>query len=301
MRRSLLYILILSFLISLPFSVEGGKRRGKTVEKSKERSFLEINFPERPCREWEKGKEFICLDETLPDILQPQDFTSLSDSSYKGKIFVYDGLVEASPWRQGTVDLLFTCEGKTYYFNTGKSREEIEITSYTPLLPSLVSCEEIDKARSLLVGKTLYTRPATWVDSLGNTSANHRYCPVKIIDVRPGNNIYPIAFVFKDENSSTYSILGSLMQTSHLQAATFDRLFTFDNPRRYYKNISDKHWQLITHCRVTEGMTKDECRLSLGSPMRVREIPTYSGLKEEWFYRTGAYLYFEDGKLTHFR
>ena len=261
---------------------------------------METYFPERPCREWEIGRKFIYLDDDLSALIHPQTISS-GDSSYRGKIFIYEGMVEASPWRKGTVNLEFTCEERKYYFKTGKSREEIMNSSYTPLLPMLVSDEDISKARQLLVGKTLYTRPATWVDSIGNTSSNRRYCPVKIVDIQPGNSIYPIALVFKDETSSTYRIFGSLTQTSRMQAATFDRLFTFDNPRCSYKDIPDKHWRLITLGRVTEGMTKEECRLSLGSPQNAREIPTYSGLKEEWFYRTGAYLYFEDGKLSRYR
>ena len=48
-------------------------------------------------------------------------------------------------------------------------------------------------------------------------------------------------------------------------------------------------------------MTKEECRLSLGRPNEVKRIPTYEGLKEQWFYNTGAYLFFEDGLLTSFR
>lgn len=293
-------LLLLLGLLSLSLPADARRKRDPLPQKSKETIFMETYFPERPCREWEKGKRFIYLDNELSPLIQPRDI-STSDSSYRGKIFLYEGMAEASPWRTGTVNLLFSCDGHKYTFKTGKSREEIQNTTYTPLLPMLVADEDVCKAQLLLVGKTLYTRPATWVDSVGNTSANRRYCPVKIIDIQPGNSIYPIAFVFRDADSSTYRIFGSLTQTSRMQAATFDRLFTFDNPRSAHEDISDEHWRLITYGRVTEGMTKEECRLSLGNPQNAREIPTYSGLKEEWYYRTGAYLFFEDGKLSRYR
>lgn len=199
MYRYIPLVFLISFLYSLSSPVEAARKKKEAVpEKSEETIFMETYFPERPCREWETGRKFIYLDDDLSPLIQPQTI-SLGDSSYRGKIFIYEGLVEASPWRKGTVNLEFACEGRKYYFKTGKSEEEIMNSSYTPLLPMLVSDEDISKARQLLVGKTLYTRPATWVDSIGNTSSNRRYCPVKIVDIQPGNSIYPIAFVFEDE------------------------------------------------------------------------------------------------------
>ena len=300
MHRFIFGILFLGIVFSISLPASARRKKDTLPEKSKEAVFMETYFPETPCREWNKGRRFIYLDEALSPLLQPQTIPA-TDSSYRGKVFVYEGMAEASPWRTGTVNLHFVCERKSYYFRTGKSREEIAGSSYTPLLPMLVAEDDIYRARMLLVGKTLYTRPATWVDSVGNTLSNRRYCEVKIIDIQPGNSIYPIAFVFHDTSAATYRIFGSLTQTSRLQAATFERLFTFDNPRLAYDEIPDEHWQLITCGRVAAGMTKEECRLSLGSPQNAREIPTYSGLKEEWFYRTGAYLYFEDGKLSRYR
>ena len=49
------------------------------------------------------------------------------------------------------------------------------------------------------------------------------------------------------------------------------------------------------------GMTKAECKLSLGNPDEVKKIPTYSGLREQWIYNSGAYLFFVDGLLTEYR
>ena len=48
-------------------------------------------------------------------------------------------------------------------------------------------------------------------------------------------------------------------------------------------------------------MTKAECKLSLGNPNEVKKIPTYSGLREQWIYNSGAYLYFVDGLLSEYR
>ena len=301
MKYATLHTVVFLLLLLLGSGVAGARKKKTPVEQiSAEQAFMEKNFSQIPCREWATGRTFIYLDSTLSPLLQPQ-YPLLPDSSLRGKLFVFCGFTDASMWGGGTMDIVFECEGTRYYYKTGKTLDDIKNTAYTPLLPMLIAQDEVELARNLLVGRTLYARPAVWVDSLGNTCDGGRYCAVTVKDVEPGNGIYPMAFVIEDDEAKTYRVYGSLTQTSRLQAATFDRLFTFDNPRARYADISDKHWRLITHGEVAAGMTKDECRLSLGRPQRVREIPTYSGLNEEWYYNTGAYLFFEDGKLVRFR
>ena len=48
-------------------------------------------------------------------------------------------------------------------------------------------------------------------------------------------------------------------------------------------------------------MTKEECRLSIGSPKRINENPDQGGMREYWYYDGGSYLYFVDGLLSQFR
>lgn len=65
-----------------------------------------------------------------------------------------------------------------------------------------------------------------------------------------------------------------------------------------YKEIQDDAWEQITLGKVKTGMTKAECKLSLGNPNEVKKIPTYSGLREQWIYNSGAYLFFVDDLLA---
>lgn len=53
--------------------------------------------------------------------------------------------------------------------------------------------------------------------------------------------------------------------------------------------------------QVAEGMTKEECTLSLGAPQSVDRVPTHGGLLERWVYDNGVYLVFADGILERFR
>lgn len=52
---------------------------------------------------------------------------------------------------------------------------------------------------------------------------------------------------------------------------------------------------------VTEDMTRDECRLSLGAPDNIDRRAGYSVLREVWSYENGRYLIFEDGLLRSYR
>ena len=74
-----------------------------------------------------------------------------------------------------------------------------------------------------------------------------------------------------------------------------------NDPHLLYPTITDKNWELITLSRVVEGMTKEECRLALGSPKRINQNPDQSGMREYWYYDGGSYLYFVDGLLSQFR
>lgn len=136
----------------------------------------------------------------------------------------------------------------------------------------------------------------------GSKSVNGlRHIPVRIVDVMPGNGAFPLRVVFKPEDStvnySVYMSVGS-MRTS---TRNFDTLFAFENPRKQYPDITDDNWQLIMHSRVAEGMTRDECRLALGSPQTIGQRPARAGMVEYWSYSDGIYLLFEEGYLTFYR
>ncbi len=298
-----LFLIISLFIPFIMADVSARKKnRAKNIEQmSEEQLFMRDNFSNTDCSQWEDGRVFIYVDEKLSQLLTPQNFNETQHySSYRGLKFVFRGLSDSSPWGGGNADIIFECNGDKYTYKTGKSLQEIKRGKYLPMLPMMVAQDEIERASALLTGKILYTRSTIWVDSLGNTRAGNKYFPISIVAVEPGNTIYPIAFVFRAD-SVTYRIYGSLSQTTLSQAATFDKLFTFENPRNQYPDIPDKHWQNIIRGRVCMGMNKNECRLALGRPLRVREIPTYSGLNEEWIYNSGAYLYFEDGILSRYR
>ena len=226
----------------------------------------------------------------------------MTDSDMYGKVFIYQGYREDNIYgNKALVYLLFDCEGRTYSYYTGKSMQEIEAGNYQPLIPSLVDMDVVALARSLFVGKQLYIKTNRWYDSAGELLMGRQLVPVVVRAVEPGNNVLPLAILFEDERGVEAQVYITTKSSTQTQMLSFDRLFAYDNPRSQYPDITNDVWQAITEARLLAGMTKTECRLSLGMPAEVKKIPTYSGLKEQWLYNSGVYLFFSDGILEEFR
>lgn len=121
-----------------------------------------------------------------------------------------------------------------------------------------------------------------------------------ILDVLPGNDVYPSQVVFRDKEGHHGSVMmstGGVGGTSR----TFHTLFAFTDPHLRFPAITPENWELIKNSRVTSGMTRDECRLALGAPNEVDRRPSSMGLVEVWGYNSGKYLMFQDGILTSYR
>ncbi len=274
----------------------------EAVEQSAEDAFIESYFVSQGCHTWSVGKAFYYADEELSWVFRPERPTFPDSVSLKGKIFTYAGSEEESPFGGAKkVVLLFDCEGYKFRYETGKSFAEIERLKYTPLIPPFIDMDDLNMARSLLKDRTLYIKSPMWYDAKGYGVEGRKLVPVKVLDVRPGNNVLPVEVWFEDDLGTQAGVYMSLLTSSRSQYITFDRLFSFTNPRLAHKQIEDEVWEQITRSRVKEGMTKQECKLALGNPQEVKKIPTYSGLKEQWIYNSGAYLFFIDGLLSDYR
>ena len=308
MKISLIYIVMLSILLSSCFTgVESTKKitvpEGSTsTAQSAEDAFIESYFERQGCDTWRIGKPFYYTDEKLSLVFRPERPTIPDSVSLKGKIFTYEGSIEESPFG-GTkeVVLIFDCEGYKFRYETGKTRDEIRQMKYTPLIPPFIDMDDLNMARSLLKGRTLYIKTQVWYNEKSEVIGGRKLIPVKILDILPGNNLLPVEVWFEDDKGNRAGVFMSLLSSTRSQYITFDRLFSFEDPRLQYEEIQDEAWEQITLGRVKAGMTKNECKLSLGNPNEVKKIPTYSGLREQWIYNSGAYLFFVDGLLTEYR
>ncbi len=170
-------------------------------------------------------------------------------------------------------------------------------------IPFTIELETVARADSLLRGRTFYITTPDWFDAAGHSVTGRRHVPVRVSGVGPGTERYPlrVAFTATDRpDSATYSVF---LTCGNSPAATrnFDRLFSFTDPRTRYPRITDETWALIVRSQVVPGMTRDECRLALGTPASIDRRAGTAAQYEMWTYDTGVYLIFEDGVLTQFR
>jgi hypothetical protein len=164
-------------------------------------------------------------------------------------------------------------------------------------------------------GQKYYITTPLWYDHSLHSINGLRHIAVNIESVTPGNHVYPLAVNFKLDKMSVNqeeitalglsadSVYTVFMTIGAERSSTrnFDAVFSFTNPRKKYPNVDENTWSLIEQSKVIIGMNRDECRLALGAPRQIDNIPTSSVILERWSYDDGVFLIFEDGILTRFR
>lgn len=66
----------------------------------------------------------------------------------------------------------------------------------------------------------------------------------------------------------------------------------------YYGKVDYDRVETILKRRIDIGYTKDQCRFAWGAPERINRTTNIYGVREQWCYGSGNYLYFDDGILT---
>lgn len=183
-------------------------------------------------------------------------------------------------------------------------------------IPYAVENSVVDAVRSRLAGNRYYITTSLWNDASGNSVRGLKYIPVEVVDVSAGRGVYPLRLSLSYEvpvagvksapghvkpGDSTHRYFNLAMAApGSVGGAThaFPDFFSLTDPRKRYPKIEDKAWANIIAGRVGEGMTRDECRLALGSPANISRHAGYSELREIWTYDEGIRLVFIDGLLT---
>ena len=198
-----------------------------------------------------------------------------------------------------TVTINLSDNTHTLVYRTGKKIEDFAAGYNIPLL---IDMDEVEHYAHQLVGKRVYVTTPLWYDQTnGQPTAGRQFIPVTITSVEPGNKSLPLKVVFRDEGKGTVAFVWMSTPGSVMRSREFDAMFSLRNPRDNYPNISDERWNQIVLQQVSNGMTKEECRLAKGSPRQVSPVPDQNGMKEFWYYDGGEVLYFEDGLLQNTR
>lgn len=254
----------------------------------------------QPLAQWQPGKQFYVTDSKISLALEPGN-----DAPAQGSVLRYLSSRPVTSLTGGDdTELVFaSSSGGEAVYRINADKSELD-TRRSISVPFTIEMSMVDSVRSRLVGRDLYVRTSLWYDSVGNAMAGLKYIPVKVIAVEPGNLVYPVKVTFctsaGKECPDTASVFMSVGAESH-SARNFAALFNFSNPRDRYPMITDVNWDRIIHGRVAVDMTRDECRLALGSPSHIDRYQGTSAYGERWTYENGVYLIFFDGILSSFR
>lgn len=276
---------------------------------SREQSFLSDIAPLPPAQ-WEPGRTYRVADSRISLIfLPPSDGTD----TLVGHDIVYDGRRAATSLTgEDATDLTFhSTDGRRFVYRV-PALDSLRFDTLAALdIPFTIDLDLVGRLDSRLRGKKLFIRTPAWYFADGDRAASPtglRHIEVNIDSVVPGTANFPAAVAFTVVDPELRQRTGSrphmvLMSVGSSKAASrnFDTLFSFDNPRKAYPTIEAATWELIMASRVKAGMTREECRLALGSPTEVLRTPSYGGMRERWSYSDGVFLIFDDGLLSRYR
>ena len=250
--------------------------------------------------EWQQGKRFFVTDDNVRLLFAPSADAAADTASLQHRYLCYKGYsTDTSIDGKECVVIAFTDDsGREFQLPTGKTLDDLK-QPYA--IPFLIDMDEVLQLRSMLTGKEVYVKTPLWYDAEGNAANGRRFVRVKILDVLPGNKVFPYRLRFSDVEKGVEAFVYMSSAQSSVQNRTYTDLFSDTDVHLRYPEISDENWACIVRGDVTIGMTKDECRLSLGSPKTINRRATYDGLVEYWSYDNGVYLIFEDGLLARYR
>lgn len=272
--------------------------RRQQVTVSDEERLLEGVKPQQ-LSQWEAGKQFYVTDDKISLALEPG-----SDKYPKAGEYIQFKSSQEMPSMTGKPDteLTFTTsDGTEVSYRIAASIDELDRRRKIEI-PFTVETSIVDDVRSALLGNTYYIRTSTWFDGNGAALRGEKFIPVKIVDVTPGNTVYPVKLQFTTVSETPQSAYLYMSAGDHAKGARdFASLFYFDDPHKRYPQITDETWANIIRGKVTLYMTREECRLALGSPATIDRSPGISTMRELWTYENGIYLIFDDGILQSFR
>ena len=273
----------------------------KMMEKSPEQKFAE-SIQGIPLSEWNKGKQFLAMSDRTLYIFEPTGADADTPGlSLKGCVLTYTGLDSMlTPDLREECVVLFSDGDQTFRYRTGKDTSTALKDIDSGKLPLLADLALIHQWKEKLMGSTLWTRSNLWYDESGDRIPGLKFAKVIAKDVEPTSGDFPIRIRISSPDGKEGYLHMNYTSDTH-DSRNFAAIFFLTDPKTKYPHIPDEHWLLIQHGRVGEGMTKEECKLSIGNPDEVNSGHNRSQTMDIWQYSDGTYLMFTDGLLTNFR
>lgn len=251
---------------------------------------------------WHQGMEFFYLNESINMVLTPETLEVGQDSTdYKGTIWLFDAIVSEEDWMgQQTMALRFLSpEGRAYRFSTDRLLTQGSDTTYIPSISGLYPKGVIEQVDERLKSRTLYILINDDRISDGDSVRYEKFVPVVVDSVTYGTEQAPLEIRYSYENGAKAFLRTSLPGSRENATSTMvTKFFSTTDPYLNYPNIKPDVWKKIQHNEVVMDMTREECRLALGKPLRYETYNTRSGFVERWFYPGSRVYEFWDGRLT---
>lgn len=251
-------------------------------------------------KDWELGKQFLVTDDRAVYLFEPSSVNYSSADSIKCKIICYAGLEsQPTPDLKEECVILFNYDGVVLKYHTDKTIEEATNQTDSGKLPFLADLDLIESWKEKLLNKTLWTKSNLWYDEKGDRKTGLKYAKVKVMDVVASSGEFPMNVEIDHEGDISYIHMNYTSEIA--DSRNFPAVFYLSDPKNRYPQISEENWKLIQNGKVALGMTKDECKLSLGNPDELKAGHSTTQTLDIWQYSNGTYLFFSDGLLSNFR
>lgn len=228
------------YIVTTPSSQEVGT--------SEEDLFITANFPLQPLCKWTPGMKFMFIpssrDMFLPTLSKYETEKGVDNSVLKHKILTFTGTEEIARKISNDTNyntrFIFECEDEKYYYEIKNMRlDEICLKAPRAGINGLVYLKDVDTAKELLIGKTIYIQSETArVDDANNYSGYRDVSvPVNteatITAVGVGSQAYPVKIIFRDTQGKSYYLEVALSRTnSGMDISDFQG----ENRMKYFPN-----------------------------------------------------------------
>lgn len=307
--------LFMALLFSLPGTVMTSCNTGiestKKIELSKEEKKSLKATPEElymssikaeSLKDWKQGKRFIASDDKTALIFDSSGLPAdLSSVSMAGRLLEFRRL-ESSLGFDGKEEavIVFSDGERDLRYKTGKDPKTAMESILSSDIPLTIDVDMINAIADHLSGKEFWIKTPLWYDSAGSKIDGRKFVKVRIEEVVPGNMVFPVKIKFTDDQGAT-AYLFMNYGNKGIESRNFPSLFSLSDIRLNYHAITDENWELIRNGKIRAGMTKLECKLSLGNPTEVNSGHDWNSTIDIWQYTDGVFLRFQDGLLVDFR
>lgn len=276
----------------------------KFLQKSPEESFID-SIIVTPLSSWQIGKQFVVTDNKASLLYDLYDAGGrlIHGDSLKGCNVSFMGVNKESDPAGGDVyHAVFSIDesGRKMTYRSRKDFDDLNKAIWSDF-PFLIDKDILNQLNNLLRNRKLWIKTSLWNDSQGSQINGAKFIPVTVTDIEPGNGVFPMRVVFTDGKIIAYVPMNMKGGNALYESRTFPTLFSLADPKLAYPNITPEIWTLICEGNVTQGMTKEECKLSMGNPKDVESGHDWNSLMDYWKYDNGAYLMFQDGRLINYR